>query len=299
MKLQRDPCLEELIEHAPQSAAQIRKVMDTLFLNLAQKSSFPNAGNVIEAVAYADMEDLNLDIHTPEGDGPFPVLVYLHGGGFIFGSSKSYDHVCRRFAACGYLTFSVNYRLAPENPFPAGFDDCCRAIEWVVENAQNYNGEAGKIALAGDSAGGNIAAGAAIQFSESKSLQIAALGLIYAVLLPPDLAVYEEHGPVPKLLLDAYIGTNEYQSMVNDWRYNPMLKAEVLPPTCLICGMADPLIADSQIMADKLKSCGIVCDEVYFDDIPHGFIQMDSIFQEAGEGIENLIRFLDANFSKK
>lgn len=291
----RDPILEELIKHNPQTTAEIRTVIDNYFLGMVNSSSLPDIGDYIEDVKFSQVgeEILLLDIYKPAGNGPFPILVYLHGGGFIMGNSKTYRHIGCRLADAGYLVFSVNYRLAPEFSFPAAFEDCCTAMEWLLANAQNYGGDFSRLAVAGDSAGGNLAAGVAVKFSDSELVNVSALVLIYAVLQPPDMADYERHGPIPKMLLDAYVGSNDFRSMVKDWRYNPLLKSEVMPPTCLVCGTADPLLADARTMAEKLGSSGIECKEAYFDDMPHGFIQMDSIFAEANEAINNIIGFLN------
>src|SRR5215469_442265 len=104
---------------------------------------------------------LRADISVPKGAGPFPVTIYLHGGGWIAGSSKSHRKLGMQFAEAGYLTINLDYRLAPEHPFPAGLEDCVFAMRWAHENAKRWNGDGARIAIAGDSAGANLAAAAA------------------------------------------------------------------------------------------------------------------------------------------
>ena len=101
---------------------------------------------------------LTADVAVPEGRAPFPVLLYLHGGGWVAGSPKSHRRLGQKFAEAGYLTINVDYRLAPEHPFPAGYDDCVFAAQWARENAGRWNGDSTRMAIGGDSAGGNLAA---------------------------------------------------------------------------------------------------------------------------------------------
>src|SRR5215475_219392 len=103
---------------------------------------------------------LHADVAVPKGAGPFPVVVYLHGGGWVTGSPQSHRKLGMQFAEAGFLTINVDYRLAPEHPFPAGLDDCVFAIKWAGENAKKWGGDANRIAVGGDSAGGNLTAAA-------------------------------------------------------------------------------------------------------------------------------------------
>ena len=98
-------------------------------------------------------------IYTPEGSGPFPVLVYFHGGGWVIGDLDSHDALCRSLAnGTGCITVAVDYCLAPEHKFPAATEDCYTATKWIAENASHFNGNSSRIAIGGDSAGGNLAA---------------------------------------------------------------------------------------------------------------------------------------------
>jgi acetyl esterase len=103
---------------------------------------------------------LKVDVAVPKGSGPHPVVVYLHGGGWVAGSTKSHRKLAMQFAEAGFLTINVDYRLAPEHPFPAPLDDCIFAVKWASENAHRWNGDASRLAVGGDSAGGNLTAAA-------------------------------------------------------------------------------------------------------------------------------------------
>jgi acetyl esterase/lipase len=103
---------------------------------------------------------LRADIAVPKGAGPHPVVIYLHGGGWAFGSPTSHRKLGMQFAEAGYLTIVLDYRLAPEHPFPAALEDTMFAIGWAADNARRWNGDGRRIAIGGDSAGGNLAVSA-------------------------------------------------------------------------------------------------------------------------------------------
>jgi acetyl esterase len=100
---------------------------------------------------------LRADVAIPKGAGPHPVVIYLHGGGWAFGSPTSFRKLGMQFAEAGYLTVILDYRLAPEHPFPAALEDTMFAIGWAAENARRWNGDGARIAIGGDSAGANLA----------------------------------------------------------------------------------------------------------------------------------------------
>src|SRR4051794_906098 len=99
---------------------------------------------------------LRADIAVPKLTGPHPVMVYLHGGGWAFGSPASFRKLGMQFAEAGYRTIILDYRLAPEHPFPAAFEDTLFAVQWARDNARRWNGDGARIAIGGDSAGGNL-----------------------------------------------------------------------------------------------------------------------------------------------
>src|SRR5215472_11686995 len=99
-----------------------------------------------------------INSNPPEIGALHPVVVYLHGGGWIGGSPKTHRKLGMQFADAGYLTINVDYRLAPEHPFPAGLEDCIFAVKWAGQNAKRWNGYAARLAVGGDSAGGNLTA---------------------------------------------------------------------------------------------------------------------------------------------
>ncbi len=121
-------------------------------------------------------------VYTPEGKGPFPVMAYFHGGGWVFGDLDTHEGVCRELCgAVGMVVVSVDYRLSPESKYPDASDDCLAVTKWVAENARALNADASRLAVGGDSAGGNLAAVTAQRLRDEKGPKLAAQLLIYPV----------------------------------------------------------------------------------------------------------------------
>src|SRR5690625_1718145 len=127
-------------------------------------------------------EKINARIYTPEGEGPFPIFVYYHGGGWVLGDIETSDASCRMLANnTGHIVVSVDYRLAPEYKYPMAVDDAYAALQWVSKNATFINGTASNIVVGGDSAGGNIAAAVSLMSRDRSGPSISAQILIYPV----------------------------------------------------------------------------------------------------------------------
>ncbi len=134
-------------------------VVRPLFSSIGAATEGQPVARVEEVVAPGPTGDIAVRVYTPEGRGPFPVLVFFHGGGFVLCSLDTHDGLCRALAnGAGCLVASVDYRLAPEAPFPAAPEDCLAATRWLAENAARLGGDPARMAVGGDSAGGNLAA---------------------------------------------------------------------------------------------------------------------------------------------
>src|SRR5712671_1035977 len=153
------------------------------------------------------------DISVPQGAGPHPVLVYFHGGGWTMGSPKTHLRVGREFAAGGYLTINVDYRRAPKHRFPAAFDDCYFATQWAVENAARYGGDPKRLAVGGDSAGGNLAGGVLAEATQKNGPKISVGVLIYGVFdYHKALSALGTTGPSTQF----YLPENQYEALRGD-----------------------------------------------------------------------------------
>jgi acetyl esterase len=132
--------------------------------------------------------DIRVRVYTPSRDdatSPLPAVTYLHGGGWVFMGIETHDTICRRLtAASGCVVVSVDYRLAPEHPFPIPLDDCYAAVSWVAQHPHELGTEPGLVAVMGDSAGGNLAAGVTLAARERGGPRLAAQVLVYPALDP-------------------------------------------------------------------------------------------------------------------
>jgi len=292
-----DPLTAMLMQNPPKDALEFRAMLDEFAL-AGNGTELPAIGGSIDDLKLfsAGGVDVTADIHKPKGAGPFPVLVYLHGGGWILGTPKTHRRLGFRFAEAGYVVVNLGYRLAPEFPFPAALDDCVRAVRWVVDNIAKYGGDPKRIAIGGDSAGGNLTAATAATLAGDARVKLKAALLIYAAL---DFAnMKPEGGDLPnganlvEMMVGSYLPKNREQ-LIRDWRVSPIHAAERLPPCHVMCGTADGLIADANAFAARLANAGIDHELAIYADMPHGFTQMAELFPAALDSIRRMVAFLD------
>jgi acetyl esterase len=215
-----------------------------------------------------------------DGDGPLPVLVYFHGGGWATGTLDSQDDLCRRLAVHGrVVVISVDYRLTPEHPFPAPFDDAYGATEWAHRNAEDLGGDATRLIVMGGSSGANLAAAVALHSRDGDGPPIALQVLMYP---PLDSAMDSLSADVNG---DGYILTTDrmrlfwqlYAPQLNQ-RRNPLVSPlhspafEDLPPTFIEAAEFDPLRDDAVKYANRLREAGGEVELTIHADLLHGFI---------------------------
>ncbi len=265
----------------------LRDMLDSFAAML--NTRLPRTVQIHEQVAYRNAEghDLYLDVLQPPGPGPHPVVVYIHGGAWIWGSPATHRKLTCRLAQQGFLTFSVDYRLAPEHPFPAAFNDCVHAVYFAAANAHRWHGDPQRLGLAGDSAGGNLAAAVAIELSTRTAAPLArAVGLLYGVF---DFSGFDPTG-ITQLLQEAYLGPDGAE-LLKDPRVSPLVKAARLPPAHIAVGDADPLLEDAQALHAAMLEDGKTSELQIYPDMPHAFMQMEFL-PEARTALANLSRFL-------
>lgn len=272
------------------SVAELRSMLDTFMPMM--NSNLPEVGAFHENVEIRPA--LRADVAAPKGAGPFPVVVYLHGGGWVAGSAKSHQKLGMQFAEAGYLCINVDYRLAPEHPFPAGLDDCVFAIKWAAENAKRWNGDANRLAVGGDSAGGNLAAASLTSLSAQNYAgpKPRAALLIYGVY---DMAATLARGGNDaslEMMLKAY-AAGGYPALLDDPRLSPLkaIRPGTLPPSFVICGTADTLLPESKNIAEAFKRADIRHELHLIDAMPHGFVQM-AMLSGCDEGLKLMFDFL-------
>lgn len=223
----------------------------------------------------------NARLYTPpDGAGPLPVLVYLHGGGWVVGSIETHDPFCRLLSeAAGVMILSVNYRLAPEYTFPAGLNDTLAAFHWVVDNAESFGGDPQRVMLGGDSAGANLAAVAANRICAAQDgTRPVALLLLYPVTDHPSgrHASYTEKAKgygFEAGLMSWFWDLYAPGIAPNDANISPLRAQTVptLPPTLVATAEYDPLRDEGIAYAEKLKAAGIAVTHLHAPDMNHNF----------------------------
>ncbi|PSP78559.1 alpha/beta hydrolase [Halobacteriales archaeon QS_4_69_225] len=230
-------------------------------------------------------------VYAPEGEGPVPVFVFFHGGGWIRGSLDAYDGPCRLLtneADC--VVVSVDYRRAPEHPFPAGLEDCYRATEWAAAVAADLGGDPDRVAVGGDSAGGNLAAAVALAARDRDGPDLDGQVLVYPVVNPPSVRWFDSY--------DDY-GTGYFLEMDGvEWYLEQYLRvpAELgnayafplrarsladLPPATVLTAGFDPLADEGAAYADRLGADGTAVEHRHYDAQIHGFC---SLYERIDEG---------------
>jgi acetyl esterase len=224
---------------------------------------------------------------------PAPVLVYFHGGGWVIGDLDTHDVLCRQLAlASGGVVVAVDYRLAPEHRFPAAVDDCLAAVRWVRAQADALQLDASRLAVGGDSAGGNLAAVTCLALREAGERLPALQLLIYPATDMRALAPsHQANGQGYMLTSDsiAYYRGHYLAERVQweDWRASPLLAPHHrgLPPALVLTAGYDPLRDEGLQYADALSAAGVPAQYVCFERQLHGFITMGRVLDEANTAV--------------
>jgi acetyl esterase len=249
--------------------------------------------------------EIRLRIYTPEGNGNFPLLVYFHGGGWVLGDLDSGDPTCRALAkGVGCVVISVDYRLAPEYKFPVAVEDAYTAVLWVAENAENLQGDRTRLAIIGDSAGGNLAAVVALMAKERKTVAIAYQVLIYPVTQHGfDTPFYHQYGqPGFGLTREEMIWFwNQYLTTSADGLHphaSPLFAHDLtdLPPALIIAAECDPLRDDAHLYAQKLQAAGVVVEYWEYPGMIHSFVGLAAVLDDGKKAIADIITQLQISF---
>ncbi len=247
--------------------------------------------------------NISARVYTPKGKGPLPVVVYYHGGGFVIATNDTYDATPRSLASqSGAIFISVEYRKAPESKFPAAHDDAFAAYKWVLANAATLGGDSTRVAVAGESAGGNLALNVAIKARDEK-IQTPVYSLLVYPVASNDLnsASYKEHAsakPLNKPMMEWFV--KQYlvsPDQAKDPRIN-LVAANLkgLPATTIITAEIDPLQVDGSLLADKLKQAGVKVNYKNYKGVTHEFFGMAALVDDAEEAQEYAVSDLKKSF---
>jgi len=252
-------------------------------------------GADVASVVDADANGVPVIVVTPHGQGPFPVLVWIHGGGWVIGSAAESVSTCRNLATkAGCVVVSVDYRLAPEHKAPAASDDCAVAIEWVLANAESLNGRADRVAVGGDSAGGNLSALMAQRFGQRLCHQALVYPSTDLTRSSPSIDENAEGYLLTKQgmlwFAEQYLGGSGIDP--TDARISPRNATDEVVSQCpsatVITAGYDPLRDEGQVYAARLAALGVDTEHRCFDGQIHGFFSMPLAVPEAVEA-EDLV----------
>ncbi|MCP3733513.1 alpha/beta hydrolase [Sphingomonas sp. RP10(2022)] len=250
--------------------------------------------------------DIPVRVYTPEGAGPFPVVVYFHGGGFILGDLDTQDMIARGLAGgAGALVVSVDYRLAPEHPFPAATDDGYAVVQWIAAHGAEIGGDPARIAVAGDSAGGVLAYAMALQALNAGGPRLAAVVNWYGPAQHPvpdggSMAEFAD-GPIVRAD-DAHYFHELYitdPAQDGDYRVSATRAPDHrgLPPHLIGSAECDPLRDVTEMYAPVLRAAGVEVEVKRYPGMVHGFVSWVGFLPGAQTAMADACAFLKRAFA--
>lgn len=254
--------------------------------------------------------DIPIRIYTPrelkQGE-KLPVLLWYHGGGFVIGDLDTHDSVCRMIAnQADCLVVAVDYRLAPEHKFPAAVEDCHAALLWVAKHAGEFGGDASRLAVGGDSAGGNLATAIAIMARDSGSPKLAFQMLIYPCVAPePETASHlkfaEGYVLTRKTIVWFFKHYLKTKSDMRDFRFAPLVADDLssLPPALVLVAGYDPLRDEGVEYAKRLLEAGNRVRLSNYEGAVHGFYLMGGTVELAKQAVAESAQMLKEAFTTK
>jgi len=297
-----DPAIASILQMMAASGAprmssgtpqQAREGFRTLTVGLRDPATLAQVGSVQDGALPGAAGDIGCRTYRPATEGPHPTIAFLHGGGFVIGDLDTHDDqarlLCRDVDA---VVVSVDYRLAPEAPFPAGFEDCLAAYTWVSEHVDELGGDERRIAVAGDSAGGNLSAGVALA-ARDRSLPMAAQLLLYPTV---DFVAEPDTYPSMQANAEGYFLTSDDMawfgtqympdvSLAGDARASVLHAPSLAGVAPAVVGTAeyDPLRDEGEAYAEALAKAGVPVVSHRFDGLIHGFFGLGAVSPAAAQ----------------
>lgn len=294
-------------EPAPElSLAEQRHQSELTALKEAGKPEI--VATVVDRTIPGPIGNIPLRIYTPEGTGPFPVLIYFHPGGWVFGSITASDPVCRALAKhTPCIVVSVGYRLAPEHTFPAAPEDCYAATTWVAAHAHEINADPQRIAVGGDSAGGNLTAAVTLMARDRHGPALCFQVIIYGETdyYEPGTASYTTYANSYGLTRDDMIWFWQQYLAHKEDRLHPYaapLRAtdlSDLPPALIITAEYDPVRDEAEHYAHRLQQSGVPVQLSRYNGMIHGFFRQFALFDQSKSALREVTTALAAAFDAK
>jgi acetyl esterase len=296
------------------SAAEARKQptpADAVGVVLKEKGMSTDPAVLVPGVKHADRMitgaagEIPARIYTPDGAGPFPVIVYYHGGGWVIADKNVYDGGARGLSKqANAVVVSIDYRQAPEHKFPAAWDDALAAYKWTLAHAASIKGDPKKLALAGESAGGGLAVATAVAVRDAGLQAPLHVLSVYPIAQTSlDTASYRSNAdakplnrPMMKWFLDK---TERSAADLKDPRMSLVdAKLQGLPPVTLINAAIDPLLDDAALLEAALKKAGVPVERKVYDGVTHEFFGMAAVVRKAKDAQEYAGQRLKDSFAK-
>lgn len=292
----------ELMEKAGVDPAKLQPTEVRALFDVPATDNPGQVGDINDRTVVGPRGDIPVRIYTPEGTGPFPLLMYYHGGGFVLGNLETHDALCRSLchqAAC--VVLAVDYRLAPEHKYPAGPEDCYAATLWAHKHATEFNGIHDRLAVAGDSAGGNMAAVVCLMARDQGAPPIKHQLLLYPVTdYNFETQSYQDNAVGYLLTREMmqwfwghYLATEEDGLQA----YAAPLRAEDLsglPGATVITAEYDPLRDEGEAYAQRLLAAGVKTELIRYGGMIHGFLILPEAIDDARAGVATASKKLTA-----
>jgi acetyl esterase len=255
----------------------------------ARRTRVTPVAAVEDRVIEADGRAVKVRIYRPHGEGPYPGIIYFHGGGHVIGSPDTHDEITRGYCdGTGAVVVSVDYAKGPEQRFPAAVEDVAAVLTWWQREARSIGGDGARLAVSGDSAGGNLAAVAAL-IARDRGMPMALQVLVYPIadygLTADSYRRYADgYGILTEKAMqwfrDHYLGT---PADAEDWRASPIKASSLagVAPALILSAECDVLFDDGVAYAEALRRAGVVVTHKIYDGVLHGFFAIPSAIPEA------------------
>ena len=272
----------------PQEARKAPSATDATMATM-QKFNIPPPPATADTMSRVIMPGVKVRIYTPKGaTGTLPVIVYYHGGGWVIANLDTYDPSVRALVEqTGAIVVSVAYRQAPENKFPTAHNDSFAAYQWTLKNAASFKGDPARVAVAGESAGGNLACAVSMMARDKKVQMPKHQLLVYPIagydLNTPSYLANTETKPLNKDLMAWFF--KYYLRTPADGK-SPLIdlvhaNLKGLPPTTVITDQYDPLMSEGKMLADNIQKAGVPVKYQNYDGVTHEFFGMAAVVPEA------------------
>ena len=295
------PSVKNAVEEMAADSALIRSK------NLLMPSLPEPVSQINHVLIPSENGEILARIFTPEGDGPFPVIVYFHGGGWVIANLDVYEPSCRRLCnAAESIVVSVAYRQAPEYKFPAAVDDAYNALQWILENASSLNGDPLRVAVAGESAGANLATVSCLRAKDEESLLPVAQLLIYPVtdsqMNSPSYLEQSDAKPLNAAMMQWFWGHYLNHSSEGEHAYASPLRAPDLtglPRAIVITAELDPLRDEGEAYAQRLADAGVMVHTRRYAGVSHEFFGLAGAVSKAKDAVDFAVDNLQQVFNRE